>query len=94
MSPQHPQASDATGDNMELPQAVIAQAEAAASSNQPEGGQRQSLSHSDQTPEALVSKEIPSRSSANGKKYAGLRSVVAIPFVLRSLDSWAKQWLC
>ncbi|CAD6591036.1 MAG: hypothetical protein ASARMPRED_005155 [Alectoria sarmentosa] len=68
MSPYHSQASDTTGDNMEVPQAVIAQAEAAASSNQPPDGQRPSQSASDQTPEALGSKEKHPRSSTNAQK--------------------------
>lgn len=50
---------------MEVPQAVIAQAEAAANSNQPEDGQ---------TPGALGSKKDPSHSPASGQKYAYLTS--------------------
>ena len=91
MSPYQSQVSDTTRDNMEVPQAVIAQAEAAASSNQPPDGQRHSQSASDQTPEALGSKENHPRSSTNGQKYAYLRSYLATSLVLRLLDSRAKQ---
>lgn len=37
MSPKHPKPESASSSNMELPQAVIAQAEAAATSNQEDG---------------------------------------------------------
>ena len=70
MSPHHPQTSDTTGAEMEVPQAVIAQAEAVASSNQPGHGQRHSPSASDQTPGALGSGESHSQSSASAQKYA------------------------
>lgn len=86
MSPHHPQTSDTTGVKMEVPQAVIAQAQAAASSNQPEDGQPHSQSASDQIPKASGSKENHSQSSANGQKYAYLR-----PLVLRLPDLWAKR---
>ena len=59
---------------MEVPQAVIAQAEAAASSNQPEDSPNRSPSAAGQTPGALGSKKDPSRSPASGQKYAYLTS--------------------
>ena len=74
MSPHYPQISDTTGGKVEVPQAVIAQAEAAANSNQPEDSQRHSQSASDQTPEASGSKETHLHSTANRQKYAYLRS--------------------
>ena len=58
---------------MEVPQAVIAQAEAAASSNQPENGPNLSPA-AGQTPGALGSKKSPSHSPASGQKYAYLTS--------------------
>ena len=79
---------------MELPQAVIAQAEAAAASNQREDSPGHAQPASDQTPEASGSKDKHSRSSANGKKYAYLVSSPAVNLVLRLLDSRAKQQLC
>lgn len=51
-----------------MPQAVIAQAEAAASSNQPDDGQRHAQSASDQTPGLSSSKEDQSHPSVNGQK--------------------------
>ena len=59
---------------MEVPQAVIAQAEAAASSNQPEDGPNHSPSAAGQTPGALGSKKGPSHAPASGQKYAYLTS--------------------
>ena len=87
MSPRHPETNDLTGGKMEVPQAVIAQAEAAASSNQPEDGQRHSRPASDQTPEALGSNETRPESADNGQKYACSRFLVAKFLILRLQDS-------
>ncbi len=72
MSLRHPQAAATTRGQMEVPQAVIAQAEAAASSNQPEDEQGRAPFVPNQTPEAFSSKESRSRSSASDQKYANL----------------------
>ena len=69
MSPHHPQAREIPGDKMEVPKAVIAQAEAAACS---EDAQYPSPFAPDQRPEILGSKESLSPSSASGQKYAYL----------------------
>lgn len=87
MSPRHPQTNDLTGGKMEVPQAVIAQAEAAASSNQPEDSQRHSQPASHRTPEALGSKESGPDSSGNGQKYACSRFFVAKFLTLRLQDT-------
>ena len=55
---------------MEVPQAVIAQAEAAASSNQPEDGPNHSPSTTGQTPGASGSKKGSPHSPASDQKYA------------------------
>ena len=68
MSPHHPQAREIPGGKMEVPKAVIAQAEAAACSNQPEDAQYSSPFAPDQRPEVLGSKESLSPSSASGHK--------------------------
>ena len=59
-----------TGGRMEVPQAVIAQAEAAASSNQPEDGPNHSPSTTGQTPGASGSKKGSPHSPASDQKYA------------------------
>ena len=78
---------------MEVPQAVIAQAEAAASSNQPEDAQRPSQPASDQTTKASGSMEIRPHPSGNGQKYACSRFFVAKFLILRLQDSRAKRQL-
>ena len=87
MSPYHSRSGDNTGDRMEIPSAVIAQAEAAASSNQPEDGQPHSQFASGQTPEVLDSKQKHKSVS----KYACSRSVPATFIALHLLDSLAKR---
>ena len=91
MSPHHSGSGDITGDRMEIPSAVIAQAEAAASSNQPEDGQPRSQFASGQAPEVLSSKQKHQSISANDQKYACPRSVPATSIVLHLLDSLAKR---
>ncbi|KAM0795599.1 hypothetical protein BDR22DRAFT_870272 [Usnea florida] len=68
MSLHHSRSGDITGDRVEIPSAVIAQAEAAASSNEPEDGQSHSQFASGQTPEVLISKQKHKSVSANDQK--------------------------
>lgn len=79
MSPHQAHTGDITGGKMKIPQAVIAQAEAAATSNQPEGSQHHNPLAPNQTSKVLASKEIHSHSLASGPKYAHLTSFPLLP---------------
>ena len=90
MSPHHPRSSDTPAGEMEVPQAVIAQAEAAASSNQPGDGKRHPQYASDQTSEALGSKENRLHSWASGQKYAYISAFLTASLVPYLLDPQTK----
>ena len=71
MSPHHSQPDAAAGGQMEVPQGVIAQAEAAAgNSNQTKDGQRHSEIASERLPEAFNSEESGSHPQAIHQGYA------------------------